>query len=204
MKRKPFVVFVALFLAVLMTVSVLFGAIASTAGAVESSADIRDKITSLEEDAEKIEKRKKELQSQIAATKDKTLTTIEKKTQIDQQMEITRLEIQNLNDQIREYNLLIADTQKKLDEGIEAQRVLNEKYKARIRAMEENGKLSYWSVLFNASSFSDLIDRISIISEIAKADQKMMAQLEASNEVVAELRLEVEGDLARLQEKAPA
>jgi len=202
MKRKPFVTFVALFLAVLMAVSVLFGAIASTAGAAESSAAIREKITGLEDDAEKIEKRKKELQTQIAATKDKALTTIEKKTQIDQQMEITRLEIQNLNDQIREYNLLIAETQKKLDDGLEAQRVLNEKYKARIRAMEENGKLSYWSVLFNASSFTDLIDRISIITEIAKADQKMLAQMEASNASVEELRREVEADLARLQEKS--
>lgn len=32
------------------------------------------------------------------------------------------------------------------------------------------GKISYWSILFGARSFSDLLDKIDMIQEIAKAD----------------------------------
>ena len=44
--------------------------------------------------------------------------------------------------------------------------------------MEENGNVSYWSILFKASSFSDLLDRIDMIREIASSDQEMMQQLQ--------------------------
>ena len=58
------------------------------------------------------------------------------------------------------------------------QQELNEKYHERLRAMEENGNVSYWSILFKASSFSDLLDRIDMIREIASSDQEMMQQLQ--------------------------
>ena len=43
--------------------------------------------------------------------------------------------------------------------------------------MEENGTVSFWSILFKASDFSDLLDRLNMISEIAASDKKMLAQL---------------------------
>ena len=202
MKHKRFVSFVAVFLAALMAVSVLFSLVAQPVAAADSSADIKKNITSLQSDAKKLEERKAKLQAEIAANKDKTLSTIEKKSQLDQQIEITRLEIQNLNDQIREYNLLIAETQKRLDEGLAQQAELNARYKARIRAMEENGRVSYWSILFKASSFSDLIDRIFVINEIASSDQMMLDEMKKNNESIAALRAEIQADREALQKKS--
>ena len=40
-------------------------------------------------------------------------------------------------------------------------------YQKRLRAMEENGDISYWAVLFQANSFSDLLGRIDMIREVA-------------------------------------
>ena len=56
-------------------------------------------------------------------------------------------------------------------------RELNEKNKQRIRAMEENGELNYWAVLFHANSFSDLLDRLNMMEEIASADQRRLQEL---------------------------
>lgn len=193
---------VALILAVLLTVSVLFVAIPYIASAAETSTEIRDKISELEKDAKELEDKRDKLNAEIEATKNQSLTTIQKKTQLDQQIEISQLEIQNLNDQIREYNLLLADTQAKLDAGLAQQEELNQKYKARVRAMEENGSISYWSILFKARSISDLIDRIAMIGEIAAADKKMMKQMQESNAAVAALMAEVEADRAKLQTKS--
>ena len=44
--------------------------------------------------------------------------------------------------------------------------------------MEETGTISYWSVLFKATSFSDLLSRIDSIHEVAEADQRMLDELE--------------------------
>ena len=200
-RRKRLISAVAIFLAALMTISVLF-MLAPYVSAAETSSSIKKGITTLESEAKQLQNRRAALSKEIEANKNKTLSTIEKKSQIDRQIEITRLEIQNTNDQIQAYNLLIADTQKKLDAGIDEQEALNARYKARIRAMEENGSVSYWSILFNSRNFSDLIDRMSMIGEIAKADQQMLAQIKKNNESISVLRDEVEADRAKLQTKS--
>ena len=60
--------------------------------------------------------------------------------------------------------------------------------------MEEEGELSYWEVLFKANSFSDLLDRLNIVEEIAASDQRRLKELsEAANAVeVAQEELETE------------
>lgn len=54
------------------------------------------------------------------------------------------------------------------------------------------GKISYWSILFGARSFSDLLDKIDMIQEIAKADQLMMEKLKAMSEKIAGERADLE------------
>jgi len=198
--KKRIVSFIAIFLAVLMAVSVLFGAFMSMASA-SNSATIKKKINNLESEASEIADRKAALEAEIASKESKTQSTIEKKGQIDQQIEITRLEIQNANDQIQEYNLLIAEKQAELDAGLKEQESLNAKYKARIRAMEENGSVSFWSIIFRSSSFSDLLDNINMINEISNADQKMLEKMQKNNEEIAKTRAEMETDRTNLQKK---
>ena len=198
--KKNFVKIVALILAVLMALSVLFAAIPYILAA-ESSASIRQTINSLEAEANEIASKKNALQKEIDANKSKTKTTVEKKAQIDQQIEISRLEIQNINDQIQQYNLLIAQKQEELDEGLALQAQLNSDYKLRIRAMEESGTVSYWSILFKASSFSDLLDRLNMIREISTSDQMMLKQMQENNDRIAAARSDMESDRELLSAK---
>ena len=75
---------------------------------------------------------------------------------------------------------------------------LNEQYKTRIRSMEETGNISYWAILFGANSFSDLLDKIDVIQEIAKADQLMLEKMKAVSEQIASERTELEQQMAEL------
>lgn len=198
--KKKIISIVAVFLAVLMAVSVLFGAI-STMVSAANSATIKKKINNLEAEASDLADRKAALEAEISAMESKSQSTIDKKGQIDQQIEITRLEIQNTNDQIQEYNLLIAEKQAELDAGLKEQEELNAKYKARIRAMEKNGAVSFWSVIFQSKSFSDLLDNINMIKEISTADQMMLEKMRKNNEQIAATRSEMEKDREGLQTK---
>lgn len=198
--KKKIISIIAIFLAVLMAASVLFGAISTVASASNSST-IKKKLNNLEAEAQNIADRKAALEADISAKKSQSQTTIDKKAQIDQQIEITRLEIQNANDQIQEYNLLIAEKQQELDEGLKEQEALNSKYRARIRAMEENGSVSFWSIIFRSSSFSDLLDNINMIREISTADQLMLDKMQKNNQQIAATRTEMESDRTKLQDK---
>ncbi len=163
-------------------------------GAV-SSAELWDEIEELEAHQGQLDDRMEALQAEM----DRNWASIEEmvayKNNIDEQMFLQYQEIDNLRNQILRYNLLIVDTQQQLDQAEAQLDALNEKYKARICAMEEEGEMSIWSVIFRASSFLDLLDRLNMIQEIAQADRRMLDRL-------SELAQEVESTRERLlQEK---
>jgi murein DD-endopeptidase MepM/ murein hydrolase activator NlpD len=162
-------------MALIMILSLILGILPAAQAA--SSSEIRDQINQLEED-------EKALQEQIDALKQDQKDNLndvrqimEQKSNIDQQIGLLRQKIRNMDSQISSYAILIADKQKELDEKQAYLQELNEKNKERIRAMEEQGELTYWSVLFQSSSFADLLDRMNMVEEIAAADQRRLKEM---------------------------
>ena len=54
---------------------------------------------------------------------------------------------------------------------------LLDRYKQRIRAMQEQGDVSYWSIIFGAKTFSEMLNRVSMVEEIAQSDQRMLENM---------------------------
>lgn len=152
-------------------------------------------ISSMKQDLEKLKAEKKELDKQIAewekqikGTTTEMKDIVAKKNAIDQQIFALHETVANINEQIVAYSNLIADKQEELDNAETRLAELNEKYKARIRAMEEQGDLSYWYVLFKANSFTDLLDRMNMIQEIAAADERRLEEMSKAAEEVSEAK----------------
>lgn len=191
MKNKKFwISLLAGIMAGVMILTLLLQLIPTPASAL-SSSEIQNQIKDLEKDQEDLEKKLKELD----AKRDKNLSEIndmvEQKNLVDEQISLLHDQVDNMNDQISAYAVLIADKQAELEESEAQLAELNKKNKERIRAMEEDGKLSYWSVLFKANSFSDLLDRLNMVQEIAAADKrrldemgKVAAEVTAAQEVL--------------------
>ena len=93
-----------------------------------------------------------------------------------------------VNDQITACAQLIADKQEEVDQAQARLQELQQKNLERIRAMEENGELSYWSVLSGANSFMQMLDRWEMVQEIAEADKKCLAELDQAAAEVAAAR----------------
>ncbi len=197
--RKKIVSIVAIVLAIMMFLPLLLNAFAMSASAA-SSSQIKKELDALKSEAAEIAQKSGELESQISSNASKTQSTVDQKTTIDQQIDITRMEVENTNEQIKQYNLLIAEKQKELEDAEAQEAEMNAKFKTRIRAMEEGGTISYWSVLFNASSFSDLLDRIDMISEIAQSDQNMLDEMAAATAQVAQARQDLETEKSDLED----
>ena len=161
--------------AVLLALS-LITCLFSSAFAV-SSSDIQDELDALEKRADEIDAQKNELQAQIDANDEKTVNVVDQRAQVDHEVTLIYQQVQNLNEQLRQYNLLIAEKQAELDDLQAQQNDLLEHYKQRLRAMQEQGDISYWAVIFRANSFSEMLNRISMVEEIAKSDQRMMEEI---------------------------
>jgi murein DD-endopeptidase MepM/ murein hydrolase activator NlpD len=125
------------------------------------------------------------LREQYEKNEDEIADLLSRKALIDQEIFLMHTEIGNINDQINAFALLIADKQDELEEAEDHYSALNEEYRERIRAMEEQGSMSYWEVLFKANSFADLLDRLNMIQEIANADRRRLASLRDAAEEVS-------------------
>lgn len=195
-KRRGWASVVAVVLAVLIVGSLVTGALLTIVSAA-SSSEIQKEIDALKAAAQELSDQSAKLEEQLSEIASETQTTIEKKSAIDQRIHMTEAEIQNANEQIQQYSLLIAEKQSELEDAMERQAEMNQTYKTRLRAMEETGTVSYWSILFKASSFSDLLDRIDMIQEVAEADQLMLQEL-------ADMAEEIEADRAALETELTA
>ena len=200
--RKKFASILAGIMALIMLLSLVFSILPSVVHAADelSSSEIEKQIKELE-------KQKKEIDKQISAYENKlsdNLTEmrqmVEQKNLIDQEIFMIYEQIRNIESQIAAYGVLIADKQDQLDAAIRRFDDLSQQNKARIRAMEEEGELSYWSVLFQANSFSDLLDRLNMIEEIAAADQRRLAELNKAAEAVASAKTALESKRLALED----
>ena len=163
------------------------------------AASLKEQLAQLQAEKKEIDKEIKALEGQLKTNLTSMKEIVNQKNTIDQQVFMLYEQIDNLNEQIASYNGMIAETQMQLDEAQARLDELNKKNKARIRAMEEGGSISYWSVLFQASSFSDFLDRLSMIEEIAAADQRRLNEMSAAAEEVEKAKATMEQERAVLE-----
>ena len=153
-------------------------------------------IDALKEDAAGLNAKKKELEQQLDALADDKAEVLARRKLLDQQVANTSAQIQNVEAQIAEYAALITQTEAELAEAERQEAEQYELFCRRVRAMEEQGKVDYWSVLFRATSFSDLLGRLDIINEIMKYDQGIINDLKDLQAEIAERKTTLEGQKA--------
>ena len=198
-KQRRLVSILAGIMAAIMLLSLLAGILPVSASA-KSSKEIKEEINALKGDRNAIWAELEALQSEQDANWESIEEMVAHKENIDQQIGLLYEEIENINGQIRSYTELIAANQEELDAAEAKLAELNEKNKERIQAMEEEGTVSYWSVLFKAKSFTDLIDRLNMMEEIHRADQKRMSELSEAAQAVAEARTALESEKLALED----
>lgn len=192
--RKRLVSVLAGIMAGVLLLSLIVSLLPVPASANMSSSEIRAQINALREEKKAISAEIKNVKEQYKANEDEIADIVARKNVIDQEIGLLSAQIININEQISAFNVLIADKQDELDHAEERYIQMNESTKDRIRAMEEDGSLSYWEVLFKANSFSDLLDRMNMVEEIAASDQRRLKALgeAAENVEVAQEALELE------------
>ena len=199
MKNKRLIIsLLAGLLALVMVLSLIVGILPQAKAA--SSSEIKEQIGNLENEQKDMQSQLEDLKAQQKDNLTEVKDIVAQKSLIEQQVGLLYAQIDNINEQIAAYALLIADKQEDLDKAEKHLAELNAKYKDRIRAMEEDGSLSYWSVLFKASSFSDLLDRLNMMMEIAASDQRRLDEMNQAAREVEEAKKTLQEEKKLLEE----
>ena len=197
-KRKRMVQILAGLMAAIMLLSLILSLIPTSVSAA-SSSEIRKQLNKLKEEKKVITAQINEVKGLYNANENEIEGLVSQKNAIDQEITLLHQQVDNINQQIAAYAVLIADKQDELDDAEKRLAELNEKNKERIRAMEEEGKLSYWSIIFKANNFSDLLDRLDMIQEINAADQRRLKEIASAAREVESAKVELAGEKEELE-----
>ena len=190
-KRKLFIQIVCGILAGLMILGLLSIIVDSRAYAASSSS-IQSEIDELNDQKDDIQSRMDDIQAEIDSLDYEKATVLEKKRILDEKNTLAQQELDVLQEQIDIIDGLISNTQEDLAQARTEEDTQREQWLTRLRAMEENSELSYMEVLFDAVSFSDLLTRIDLVSEVMTYDEELAASYVAARENVETLEAEAE------------
>jgi murein DD-endopeptidase MepM/ murein hydrolase activator NlpD len=114
------------------------------------------------------------------------MSQVAQKEVLDDRIILTGLEIDNITQVIELYEQLIIEKELEVVAAQNRERDQLDIYRSRVRSMEENGIISYLEILFDSTSFADLLARWDFIGDIMRADEQLFYNLiEAREETEA-------------------
>lgn len=165
-----------------------------------AQAASRSAIESLQSQQASLTVQKAELQKKLDGIRSSQGQALNKKNLVEQQLNVLNQQIQVSENLLAQYARQITEKEAELEQAKAKEAEYQAEFEQRVRAMEERGNVSYWSVLFQASDFSDLLDRIDMIGEIMDADDQVLDQLAEARQAVAQAKTDLEASRQGQQE----
>lgn len=137
-------------------------------------------IDVLEAERDIIKAQQTDIQEQIDLLQAEKASVKERKAALDEQTALNVQNIELIDRQIAIYDQMIADKGVEVDQAIAAQELQYDRYKTRVRAMEETNTWTYMSILLKATSLTDFLSRLSDVEDIVRSDKNVKAEYEAA------------------------
>lgn len=165
-----------------------------------AQAASRSAIESLQSQQASLSVQKAELQKKLDGIRSSQGQALNKKNLVEQQLNVLNQQIQVSEDLLAQYAQQITEKEAELEAAKAKEARYQAEFEERVRAMEERGNVSYWSVLFQASDFSDLLDWINMIGELMDYDNQILDQLAEARQAVAQAKTDLEASRQGQQE----
>ena len=192
--RRVFFGALAAVLALLLLLPMVTMALGS-AGAVTQS-----EIDALKAEQAESRLRQQELKEQLEDAEADQMAAQQKRQLLQAQLDAINDELDSIDAQLAYYDQEIAQKEAERIQAEADEQAQYELFCQRVRAMEEEGTVSYWSILFNAEDFSDLLDRLADVDAVMDYDNQVMEELTAIREEIVRLKTQLEEARADEQE----
>ncbi len=171
---------------------------------VQAQAVTQDEINALKAQRDLITAQRKEKQAVVDKLEAEKAGIVAQKKALDERNQYTIEQIKLNNEVIEMYERMIEE--KGLD--VTAAKALEdeqlERYRTRVRAMEENGSLNYLALVLQANNLGELLTAIDDIGEIMVSDKTIENQYRAARENTEKVKAEYEDYCAEIREKQDA
>ncbi len=152
----------------------------------------QEEINALKNDAKGLAAQQKEIKDQLAAAATEKGEALQQKALLEQEIDLIEQRIDTITEQIAKYDDLIAQKEVEIGLAQEEEQRRYELFCRRVRELEEQGEVTYWSILFDSSDFNDLLDRFIMVEEFMDYDNAVMEQLIAIREQIQQDKADLE------------
>lgn len=159
---------------------------------VRSYAVTTDEIEALKKERDAISAQRAEKQAVVDKLEEEQAGILERKNALDQRNELTRQQIELNEQQIKLYDAMIEEEAVKLEEATALEEEQLERYRSRVRAMEENGSYNILSLILKSDNLAQLLTSIDDISEIMESDRELEDEYIAAREHREEVKAKYE------------
>ena len=174
-------------LAVLMAFTLVFSVLPAPASAVT-----QDEIDELERKKKAIEEKVEEKQAAVDELEKQQADVLEQKKALDERNDYLYEQLSVNAEQIALYDLLISQKALEVDAAKALELEQLERYRRRVRAMEENGSTDYLSMLLEANTLGEFLTAIDDIGEIMESDKRLEDAYIAARENTERVKAEYE------------
>ena len=172
----------------LLGVCVLTGLLPAKAGAEVSQAELE----SLRAERAMIQAQREAKQAEIDELTESAVGILVQKRALDERNMYTMQQIQLNNEEIALYDQMIADKEQEVLNAQEREQEQLVRYRARVRAMEENGTLNYLAMILKSNNLGEMLTAMDDVEEIMTRDKKLEDDYIHARENTEELKAEYE------------
>lgn len=189
MKRKRIISVIAILLIVLMLISLVMSVIPVSAFAISEG-----EIDSMRQQRQELSNQVQEIQERIDGLKDQQANVLEQKTALDEKNRLANEELDLVADEIAYYDQLIEEKAKEVQEAMDREAGQLQRYRARVRAMEENGGYNILALILGSDSFSQMLTAIDDMGEIMASDKALEEQYIEARQETETVKAEYEAE----------
>ena len=149
-------------------------------------------IEALRAERDEIEKQREAKQAEIDALKEDAVGILVQKRALDERNMYTMQQIQLNEEEIALYDEMIADKEREVLDAQKLEEQQLERYRKRVRAMEENGTLNYLALILKSNDLGEMLTAMDDVGEIMQRDKALEDNYIKARENTEELKTEYE------------
>ena len=150
----------------------------------------QEELENIEAQREVLETRRDNIEKKVSELSASHASALEQKAALDERNQITLKQIKLLMDQIDLCDTILKQKEKEVETAKQKETEQLEKFRARIRSMEENENYSILDLLLTSSSIGEFISAMEDMQVIVESDKKLADDYIAAREEAERVRNE--------------
>lgn len=187
-KRTQQLIVILLAIAMLLTIIV-------PALSILASADVtKSDIEKIRGELSEVAAQRKEADERLAAIRNDMAKAKEQVELVQEQILLTEQQIGESQALLDAYDAQIAEREAELLDLQAQEEEQYQEFYRQVRWMEETGSVSYLAILFEASSFSEMLDYAMVLGDIMEYSNRIIGKLEATQAAIVKTQAQIQAD----------